>query len=133
MVRSIVLHPDGFAAATAELGAGGITGITFATEDLDRLRRAPIERGCSNWNSTASTKLRPRCIFVVTARARHATRHLWRCVQFTRDGLKGRVATPAAVLNTLRKTRLAFRTHHDYERRRVSTVFTIKTATTRRS
>ena len=64
---------DWFAAAAAELGSGGITGATFATENFDRLWRAPVERGGADRNSTAPAKLRAGCIFVVTTRARHRT------------------------------------------------------------
>src|SRR5262249_19538927 len=61
-----------------------------------------------------------------------AGRRRWRG-QLTRDGLKCRITAPPTVLNTLRKTRMAFRTHHDHERRQMSTVFTVETATARRS
>ena len=51
------LGSDGFAATTAELGSGGITAATFATEHLDRFGCAPVERGGANRNSAPSAKL----------------------------------------------------------------------------
>src|SRR5689334_8421496 len=53
-------------------------------------------------------------------------------MQAARDWLKNRITAATTELHALRKARLALRTHHDGERRRVYPVFAVETAAARR-
>ena len=56
-------------ATSAELGPGRITAAASATEHLDRLRRAPVERRRADRNPAASAKFRAGGILVPATRA----------------------------------------------------------------
>ena len=113
---------NGFSAAPAKLSPGRITAATTTTKHFNRLRWAPFERRGSDRHAAASAKLRTRGIIIPAARTLH----------FGRNRLKSRVATSTAEFHTLRKTRMALRTHHDHQRGGVAAVFAVETATARR-
>ena len=124
--------------AAAEFRSGRITAAAGSTKDFDGLWRTPVERRRSDGNPTAAAEFCVGEISVPAARTRDATGRRRargtqrRGINLRRDGLKRRVTAPAAKLHSFRKTRVALRTHHDDERRRMSTMPAVETASARR-
>ena len=124
--------------APTESRSGRITAAARSTKDFDGLWRTPVERRSSDGNSTAAAEFCVGGITVPAARTCNAgrcgraRRTQRRGVHLRRDRLKRRVTAPAAKLHTFCKTRMTLGTHHDNQRRRMSTVPAVETAATRR-
>ena len=124
--------------APTESRSGRITAAACSTKDFHRLWWTPVERRSSDWNSTAAAEFCVGGITVPAARARDAAggsrarRTQRRGIHLRRDWLKRRVTAPAAELYSFSKTRMTLRTHHDDQRRRMSTMPAVETASTRR-